>query len=101
MITSRYHALVLSITKKVPILSVMKDDVGDKRYYYDKNGGLIQQVFDGLDIDETRLMKKNFTDAFDLMKENFTGLVVEQQIHYISQFFSRKHNCTELIMYRL
>ena len=32
MITSRYHALVLSIANKVPILSVMKDGVGDKRY---------------------------------------------------------------------
>ena len=55
VITSRYHALVLSIANKVPILSVMKDEVGDKRYYYNKNGGLIQQVFDGLNIDETRL----------------------------------------------
>lgn len=53
VITSRYHALVLSIANKVPILSVMKDEVGDKRYYYNKNGGLIQQDFDGLDIDET------------------------------------------------
>ena len=55
VITSRYHALVLSITNKVPVLSVMKDELGDKRYYYNKNDGLIQQVFDGLDIDETRL----------------------------------------------
>ncbi|WP_413540120.1 polysaccharide pyruvyl transferase family protein [Aerococcus viridans] len=39
VITSRYHALVLSITNKVPILSVMKDGIGDKRYYYNKNGG--------------------------------------------------------------
>lgn len=87
VITSRYHALVLSISNKVPILSVMKDEVGDKRYYYNKNGGLIQQVFDGLDIDETRLMKRNFTDAFELVKENFTNLVAEQQNHYTSQVF--------------
>ncbi len=33
----------------------MKDEVGDKGYYYNKDDGLIQQVFDGLDIDETRL----------------------------------------------
>ncbi|MBA5746967.1 hypothetical protein H3232_07190 [Aerococcus urinaeequi] len=39
MITSRYHALVLSIANKVPILSMMKDGVGDKRYYYNKKGG--------------------------------------------------------------
>lgn len=32
-------------------------------------------------------MKRNFTDTFDLVKENFTDLVAEQQIHYISQFF--------------
>lgn len=87
VITSRYHALVLSIANKVPILSVMKDEVGDKRYYYNKNGGLIQQVFDGLDIDETRLMKRNFTDAFELVKENFTDLVAEQQNRYTSQVF--------------
>lgn len=87
VITSRYHALVLSIANKVPILSVMKDEVGDKRYYYNKNGGLIQQVFDGLDIDETRLMKRDFTDAFELVKENFTNLVTEQQNRYTSQVF--------------
>lgn len=87
VITSRYHALVLSIANKVPILSVMKDEVGDKRYYYNKNGGLIQQVFDGLDIDETRLMKRNFTDAFELVKENFTDLVAEQKNRYTSQVF--------------
>lgn len=72
VITSRYHALVLSIANKVPILSVMKDGVGDKRYYYNKNGGLIQQVFKGLKIDETRLTKRTFTDTFDLVKENLT-----------------------------
>ena len=78
VITSRYHVLVLSIANKVPILSVMKDGVGDKRYYYNKNGGLIQQVFNRLKIDWTRLMKRNFTDTFDLVKENFTDLVVEK-----------------------
>lgn len=69
VITSRYHALVLPIANKVPILSVMKDEAGDKRYYYDKNGDLIQQVFDGLDIEEIRLMKRNFTEAFELVKK--------------------------------
>lgn len=78
VITSRYHVLVLSIANKVPILSVMKDVVGDKRYYYNKNGGLIQQVFNGLKIDRTRLMKRNFTDTFDLVKENFTDIVIEK-----------------------
>ncbi|MFE2840067.1 hypothetical protein [Aerococcus urinaeequi] len=77
VITSRYHVLVLSIANKVPILSMMKDGVGDKRYYYNKNGGLIQQVFNGLKIDETRLTKRNFTDTFDLVKENFIDLVIE------------------------
>lgn len=78
VITSRYHVLVLSIANKVPNLSVMTDGVGDKVYYYNKNGGLIQQVFNGLKIDWTRLMKRNFTDTFDLVKENFTDLVVEE-----------------------
>lgn len=77
VITSRYHALVLTITKKVPIFSVMKDEVAEKLYHYNKNGGLIQQVFNGLKIDETRLTKRNFTDTFDLVKENFIDLVIE------------------------
>lgn len=87
MITSRYHVLVLSIANKVPILSVMTDGVGGKVYYYNKNGGLIQQVFNGLKIDDTRLTKRNFTDAFELVKENFTDLVAEQQNRYTSQVF--------------
>ena len=77
VITSRYHVLVLSIANKVPNLSVMTDGVGDKVYYYNKNGGLIQQDFNALKIDETRLTKRNFTDTFDLVKENFIDLVIE------------------------
>ncbi|MEB7389010.1 hypothetical protein NGC53_04255 [Aerococcus viridans] len=34
VITSHYHALVLSIANKGLIFSVMKDEVGDKGYYY-------------------------------------------------------------------
>lgn len=41
------------------------------------NDKLIQQVFNGLKIDETRLTKRNFTDTFDLVKENFIDLVIE------------------------
>lgn len=77
VITSRYNVLVLSIANKVPILSMMKDGVGDEVYYYNKNGGLIQQVFNGLKIDWTRLTKRNFTDTFDFVKENFIDLVIE------------------------
>lgn len=77
VITSRYHVLVLSIANKVPNLSVMTDGVGDKVYYYHKNGGLILQDFNALKIDETRLTKRNFTDTFDLVKENFIDLVIE------------------------
>lgn len=87
VITSRYHALVLSVANQVPILSVMKDEVGDKRYYYNKNGGLIQQVFNGLEVDETRLMKRNFTEAFDLLKFYFKAMVEEQKDRYESQIF--------------
>ena len=32
-------------------------------------------------------MKKNFTDTFELVKENFTDLVAEQQNRYTSQVF--------------
>lgn len=77
VITSRYHVLMLSIANKVPILFVMTDGIGDKAYYYNKNGGLIQQDFNALKIDETRLTKRNFTDTFDLVKENFIDLVIE------------------------
>lgn len=52
-----------------------------------KNCGLIQQPFKGLGIDETRLMKINFTVPFELMKDNFIYLVSEQQNHYTSQDF--------------
>ncbi|MFW3497097.1 hypothetical protein [Aerococcus viridans] len=55
VIISINHILVLSVSNKVLTLSVIRDEVGDKGYYYNKNDGLIQQVFDGLDIDETRL----------------------------------------------
>ena len=78
VITSRYHVLMLSIANKVPILFVMTDGIGDKVYYYNKNGGFIQQVFNSLGIDETRLMKRNFMVAFELVKENFINLVTEK-----------------------
>ena len=71
VIISRYHALALSIANKVPILSVMKDEVFDKGYQYNKTGALYQPIFAPLDIDETRIMKRNFTEAFELVKRKF------------------------------
>ena len=87
VITSRYHVLMLSIANKVPILFVMTDGIGDKVYYYNKNGGFIQQVFNSFGIDETRLMQRNFIVPSELVKENFTDLVFEQKDYYTSQVF--------------
>ena len=99
VITSRYHALVLAVANQTPILSVMKDEVGDKRYYYNKNGGLIKQVFNHLRVDETRFMKGNFTDAFEWIEAEFEKILTEERALFESTLYQQ--NMKELYQLRM
>ncbi len=99
VITSRYHALVLAVANQTPILSVMKDEVGDKRYYYNKNGGLIKQVFNHLRVDETRFMKGNFTDAFEWIEAEFEKILTEERTLFESTLYQQ--NMKELYQLRM
>ena len=48
VISTRYHALVVALAVKTPVINIIKDVNKDKRYYYNKNYGLLKQVFKGI-----------------------------------------------------
>ncbi|MFV8815055.1 hypothetical protein ACNNLQ_08110 [Aerococcus urinaeequi] len=77
----------------------MKDEVGDKRYYYNKNGGLIKQVFNHLRVDETRFMKGNFTDAFEWIEAEFEKILTEERALFESTLYQQ--NMKELYQLRM
>lgn len=99
VLTSRYHALVLSMANQTPLLSVMKDEVGDKRYYYNKNGGLIKQIFNHLKVDETRFMKRNFTEAFELIEGEFEEIVTKEKALFETDLYQQ--NMKDLYQVRM
>lgn len=75
VMSSRYHALVIALANKVPIMSVLRERMGAKRYYYNKNSGLIRQVFNNLNLDESFVLKNDFAVALDFVANHFDELI--------------------------
>lgn len=77
VICNRYHALVLSITSSTPVINVIKP-VYDYRYYLNKNTGVLDRAFEGMQYDELdficfdmlELQNKIFDISDTLKKQN-------------------------------
>lgn len=59
VVSSRYHAVILALGTGTPIISVLKDVLGDKQYYHGKNVGALRGVLSGAKL---RLEDYFFTD---------------------------------------
>ncbi|MFQ2612970.1 polysaccharide pyruvyl transferase family protein [Aeromonas caviae] len=87
VICNRYHALVLSVTHKVPVINVIKP-VYDLRYYYNKNVGLLDNVFDGLYYDYGLFVKESISELVDVILFDFENLLIQQNTLYQSTEFA-------------
>ncbi|BBT22112.1 polysaccharide pyruvyl transferase family protein [Aeromonas caviae] len=87
VICNRYHALVLSVTHKVPVINVIKP-VYDLRYYYNKNVGLLDNAFDGLYYDYGLFVKESISELVDVILFDFENLLIQQNTLYQSTEFA-------------
>lgn len=86
VICNRYHALVLSITHKVPVINVIKP-VYDLRYYYNKNVGLLDNAFEGLYYDYGLFVKESISEVVDVILSDFDNMLMQQMALYQSNEF--------------
>lgn len=82
VISSRYHALVVAVSVGTPIISVLKDVLGDKRYYYNKNLGMLNQALNGIDFDERDYLRLDYLEALDFISEHFEHITSVQRNNY-------------------
>lgn len=84
VISNRYHAVVLSLKCATPTVSVLKDVIGDKRYYYNKNRGVLDQVLNGTYVNEKFYFCSDYLIALDYVANNFLEIISHQNKNYES-----------------
>ncbi len=82
VISSRYHALVVALSVGTPIVSVLKDVLGDKRYYYNKNLGMLNQALRDIDFDERDYLRLDYLEALEFTSEHFKHITCVQKNNY-------------------
>ncbi|MBZ4646705.1 MAG: hypothetical protein JG777_2194 [Clostridia bacterium] len=90
VVSTRYHALVIALAVGTPIISVLKDVMDDKRYYYNKNYGMLRQGLKGIPFDERYYLRLDYLDALDFIADNFNTIINLQNHNYNSQYISNK-----------
>lgn len=86
VISSRYHALVLAVGTRTPIINVLKDVVNDKRYYYNKSVGVLQEVLQGIPFDERLYIGTDYIETLNHVKNHFDEIRDMQLANYNEQF---------------
>lgn len=90
VVSSRYHALVVALSTETPTISVLKDVMGDKRYYYNKNSGMLRLALNGTDFDERYYLRLDYLETLDFIVNNFNAIVEQQKKNYNAQYRQNK-----------
>lgn len=77
VICNRYHALVISVTSKTPVINIIKP-IGDYRYYYNKNAGLLDNAFGSENIDYNDFIAESIADVYEKVHSGFDCLINKQ-----------------------
>ncbi|MGO3643650.1 MAG: polysaccharide pyruvyl transferase family protein [Pseudoalteromonas sp.] len=91
VICNRYHALVLSVTNKTPVINVIKS-VGDYRYYYNKNAGFLDNAFGSENIDYNFFIKSNLDDVYSLIEFQYDIFCEKQNDLYSLNIYLNNKN---------
>lgn len=92
VISTRYHALVIALAFKIPIVTVLKDVMGDKRYYYNKNRGMLDVAFKDIPFDERIYLKLDYLEALRFISDDYKKIIKEQIENYGFQYEKNKKN---------
>lgn len=86
VISSRYHAVILALSVGTPLVSVLKDVLGDKQYYYGKNVGALEGVLAEQPHDLRDYFFMDYVQALDAVVEDFGGITSRQRATYAAAF---------------
>ena len=96
VISTRYNALVVALSVGTPIISVLKDVMNDKRYYYNKNYGMLKLALQGMPFDERYYIRLDYLEAMEFIIDNFKTIIGLQLKNYNSTYFLNKENLKHL-----
>ncbi|ADG73675.1 hypothetical protein Cfla_0764 [Cellulomonas flavigena DSM 20109] len=82
VIASRYHALILALGAGTPFVSVLKDVLGDKQYYFTKNAGALDGALHGQPHDPRDYFATDLGAAFDDVAKDFLGITSRQRMTF-------------------
>jgi len=88
VISSRYHAVILALSVGTPFVSVLKDVLGDKQYYYGKNVGALEGVLEGERHDLRDYFFMDYVEGLNAIVDDFDG-ITRRQRHSHSAAFPR------------
>lgn len=89
VICNRYHAMVLSVTSMTPVFNIMKT-VGDYRYYYNKNAGLLDKAFGSENVNYNDFIATSIKDIESLIDNEIDSIIAKQKLLYESDEFKLK-----------
>lgn len=92
VISTRYHALVLALGCGIPVINVLKEVVGDMRYYYNKSFGILRGLFEGIPFDERVFLKSNYLEALTYIENNYNSIIEYQKIKYDNEQYLVNRN---------
>ncbi|QEE16061.1 polysaccharide pyruvyl transferase family protein [Promethearchaeum syntrophicum] len=87
VISNRYHAFLIALANQVPAISILKNVSGDKRYYYNKNYGLIREIFEGIPIRILDFLNDDIIGVFIKLKSSFQDIIQSQKEIYSSDIY--------------
>lgn len=87
VICSRYHALVFALSNKTPVISVLKEVMENKKYYYNKNFGVMRQVFENMPIHEHLYLADDYIKSLEYIQNHFEEIIQYQKNNYLDEKF--------------
>ncbi len=97
VICTRYHAMVLSIGAGVPVINTIKKVCDDHRYYFNKNYGLLEYVFQGIEFNEMDFMRIDFLDTLKYLEENLLDVMrIQRNLYKTEEYNNNKQNLKKI-----
>ena len=88
VICNRYHALVFSLALGTPVINIMKKVCDDYRYYFNKNYGVLEYVFSGLEFNELDFLNLDLKEALNKVQNELKNIIEKQKQLYDSSRYS-------------
>lgn len=89
VICTRYHAFLTALQQKTPVVCVMRDICGDKRYYYNKIYGIFQYLFQNNTlVRKIDFIRDDYVSSLEFVEENYEMLVKKQTRGYHSTYYA-------------